>query len=122
MRKTFEWLDNRRFPGDWAIADMIKQYLRGRRKKVTKDDKIKKQAEDERQAKERRRRQEILKKRLVLAEDDPESLEIEAANEGIVADEEDEDWPPVRPHKQRRIDISPVPDDESDGSEEGLSD
>jgi len=122
MHKTFEWLDNRRFPGDWAIADMIKQYLWGHCKKVTKDDKIKKQAEDKRQAKEHRRCQEILKKQLVLTEDDPESLEIEAANEGIVADEEDEDWPPVCPHKQRRIDISPVPDDESDRSKEGLSD
>ena len=122
MHKTFEWLDNCHFPGDWAIADMIKQYLQGHRKKVTKDDKIKKQAEDEHHAKECRRCQEILKKWLVLAEDDPELLAIEAANEGTVADEEDENWPPVHPHKQRRIDISPVPDHESDGSKEGLSD
>ena len=122
MCKTFEWLDNRHFPGDWAIADMIKQYLQGHRKKVTKDDKIKKQAEDEHHAKEHCRHQEILKKRLVLAEDDPELLAIEAANEGTVADEEDENWPPVHPHKQRCIDISPVPDHESDGSKEGLSD
>ena len=122
MRKTFEWLDNHHFPGDWVIADMIKQYLWGHRKKVTKDNKIKKQAEDERHAKERRRCQEILKKRLVLTEDDPESLAIEAANKGTVADEEDENWPPVCPHKQHRIDISPVPDHESDRSEEGLSD
>jgi hypothetical protein len=105
MRKTFEWLDNRRFPGDWAVADMIKQYLRGRRKKITKDDKIKKQAEDERQAKERRRRQAILQKRTILLEDDSESLAIESGNEGPMADEglRDENWPPVRTNKKKRI-------------------
>jgi len=115
MRKTFEWLDNRRFPGDWAVADMIKQYLRGCRKKITKDNKVKKQAEDERQAKERRRHQAILQKRTVLEEDDPESLAIEAAKKGTMADEEDENWPPVRPNKKNRI--SPATDD-SEVSEE----
>ena len=120
MRKTFEWLDNRRFPGDWAIADMIKQYLRGQRKKITKEDKIKKQADDERQAKERRRRQAILQKRTILVDDDPESLAVENEAAETGEPEEDENWPPVRPNKKKII--SPATDDSDLSQEEFNSD
>lgn len=103
MRKTFEWLDNHCFSGDWAVADMIKQYLRGQCK-ITKNDKMKKQAKDKRQAKEHHRHQAILQKWTVLAEDDPKSLAIEAANEGTMANEEDgKNWPPVCPNKKNCI-------------------
>jgi hypothetical protein len=114
MRKLFEWLDNRRFPGDWAVADIIKQYLRGRRKQITKQDKLTKEAE----VKERRRRQAYLQKRTVLAEDDPESLAIEATDEALKDEEKDSNWPPARPHKKRHI--SPVSDLDS-GSDSGRS-
>lgn len=111
MRKVFDWLDNRRFPGDWAIADMIKQYLRGRRRQIIKQEKLTREAEDENLAKERRRRQAILKKRTIFAEDDPESLAIEetdeADNEGFI-DDSNRDWPPTRPNKKRHI--SPASD------------
>ena len=120
MRKTFEWLDNCRFPGDWAVADMIKQYFRGRRKKITKDDKIKKQAEDKQKAKERCRHQAILQKQTVLLEeDDPESLAIEAANaSGTSSDEEDseENWPPVHRNKKARISSGPAREDHHSSS------
>lgn len=39
MLKNFEWLDNSHFLGNWVVANMIKQYLRGQHKKITKDDK-----------------------------------------------------------------------------------
>ena len=115
MRKVFEWLDNRRFPGDWAIADMIKQFLRGRRRQITKNEKLTREAESEGLAKERRRRQELLKKRMILAEDDPVSVAIEATNEALLDNELDEDnsnWPPVRPKKKRHV--SPDDDGASD--------
>jgi hypothetical protein len=54
MRKTFKWLDNRRFPGDWGVAYMIKQYLRGRRRQITKHKKLTREAEVANLAKERR--------------------------------------------------------------------
>ena len=109
MRKVFDWLDNRRFPGDWAIADMIKQYLRGRRRQIMKNEKVTREAEAERLAKERRRRQAYLQKRTVLVEDDPKSLAIEEANEDNEESEVDLNWPPARPHKKRHI--SPILDD-----------
>jgi hypothetical protein len=119
MRKVFEWLDNRRFPGDWAIADMIKQYLRGRRKQITKREKLTSEAEAKKLAKERRRRQEILEKRVVLGEDDPESLAMEAANEDITDDkvlDADVNWPPARSNKKRRH-VSPAKDSDEESSD-----
>ena len=124
MRKVFEWLDNLRFPGDWAIADMIKQFLRGRRKQITKREKIKREAEDENQAKERaerRRREAILQKRSITLEDDPDSLSTEPTNTNDNMDSEEVDeeadpktqnWPPARPHKKRHV--SPVEDSDED--------
>jgi hypothetical protein len=127
MRKVFEWLDTRRFPGDWAIADMIKQYLRGRRRQITKQEKLTREAEAENQAKERRRRQAHLQKRTVLEEDDPESLSIDGTDEALKDNEAviDSNWPPARPHKKRHI--SPASSSSSDdsgilGSEDQLSD
>ena len=115
MRKIFEWLDTRRFPGDWAIADMIKQYLRGRRKQLTKQERVKNEVEAENRAKERRRRQAILEKRTHLAEDDPESLAIEASNNALTDEEvSNSSWPPARPHKKRHI--SPTHDQSSEES------
>jgi hypothetical protein len=99
MRKVFDWLDNRRFPGDWAIADMIKQFLRGRRRQITKKEKLSREAELEGLAKERRRRQEKLQKRTVLAEDDPESVGIEETNNEVDVHEDDSNLTPARPKK-----------------------
>jgi hypothetical protein len=114
MRKLFEWLDNRRFPGDWAIADIIKQYLRGRRKQITKQDKLTKEAEVTKERRRRQAAQAYLQKRTVLAEDDPESLAIEATDEALKEDEEkDSNWPPARPHKKRHI--SPDSSDSDSG-------
>ena len=78
MQKVFEWLDNCHFPGDWAIADMIKQYLCGRRRQIAKHEKLTREAEAENLAKEHRRCQALLQKRTVtiLAKEDPESLAI----------------------------------------------
>ena len=120
MHKTFEQLDNHHFPGDWAVADTIKQYLHGRCKKITKDNKIKKQAEDEQKAKECHRHQAILQKwTVLLEEDDPESLAIEAANaSGTSSDEEDleENWPPVHRNKKARISSGPAREDHHSSS------
>lgn len=110
MRKTFDWLDTRRFPGDWATADMTKQYLRGRRKQIAKSDKISREAEAEDLANERRRRQAYLQKRTILEEGDPESLAIEGTNKA--PQEDNSNWPPTRPKKKRRV--SPVPSESSD--------
>jgi hypothetical protein len=103
MRKVFEWLDNRRFPGDWAIADMVKQHLRGRRKQITKHDKVKREVEAENLKKERRRRQAILQKRTILDPEPP--LAIDATNEDEELEDSENnpnrDWPPARPHKKR---------------------
>lgn len=84
---------------------MIKQYLRGQHKKITKDDKVKKEAEDKHQDKEHQehcRHQLILQKWVVLAENDPGSELLE--NEAIMTDQadEDENWPPVWPNKKQR--------------------
>jgi hypothetical protein len=115
MRKVFDWLDNRRFPGDWAIADMIKQYLRNRRRQIVKAEKLSREAEAENLAKERRRRQAVLQTRTINGEDDPDSLAVEETNKDNEQLDADSNWPPARPHKKRHI----VPaSDDSDSEDE----
>ena len=116
MCKVFDWLDSRRFPGDWAVADMIKQYLRGRRKQIIKKEKLTREADADRLAKEHRRRQAVLEKRIIIAEDDPESLAIEGTNDDNEELDNDPNWPPAHPHKKQHITPSGSDDSGSQGS------
>lgn len=92
----------RKVIGDWHYNMQPECELR-----VTREAEAEKLAEEHRLRSERTwrtRRQEYLKKfrRIVLEEDDPESLAIEATNEDLAKDEEiDPNWPPARPHKKR---------------------
>ena len=116
MRKVFDWLDSRRFPGDWAVADMIKQYLRGRRKQIIKKEKLTRESDANRLAKERRRCQAVLEKRIIIAENDPESLAIEGTNDNNEELDNDPNWPPAHPHKKQHITPSGSDDSGSQGS------
>ena len=116
MRKVFDWLDSRRFSRDWAVANMTKQYLRGRRKQIIKREKETREADANRLAKERRRRQAVLEKRTFIAEDDPEALAIEETNDNNEELDGDPNWPPVRPHKKQHVaPLSPLSSVDSDG-------
>ena len=122
MQKVFEWLDNRHFPGDWAIADMIKQYLRGRRRQIVKHEKLTREAEAANLAKECRRCQALLlQKRTVtiLAKEDPESLAIEEIHDDeVVSQALDCQWPPARSNKKRHISPAMEESDNNSGLEE----
>ena len=117
MRKVINWLDSCRFPGDWAVANMIKQFLRGRRKQIIKKEKMTREADADRLAKERCSRQAVLEKRtVIIAEDDPESLAIEGTNDDNEELDNDPNWPPACPHKKQHIAPSGSDDSGSQGS------
>ena len=121
MGKVFEWLDNCCFPGDWVIADMIKQYLCGRCRQITKHEKLTREAEAANLAKECRRHQALLQKRTmtILAEEDPESLAIKGIHDDeVVSQAQDCQWPPARPNKKCHISPAMEESDNNSGSEE----
>ena len=116
MRKVFDRLDSRQFPGDWVVADMIKQFLRGHHKQIIKKEKLTREADAYRLAKERCRRQAVLEKWMVLAEDDPKSLAIEGTNDDNEELDNNPNWPPARPHKKQHITPSGSDDSGSQSS------
>ena len=116
MRKVIDWLDSRQFLGDWAVANMIKQFLQGRRKQIIKKEKMTREADADRLAKERRRCQAVLEKRTVIIAEDFESLAIKGTNDDNEELDNDPNWPPARPHKKQHIAPSGSDDSGSQGS------